>query len=284
MTNKENNSFSINANGRLLNFEGITLMGILNVTPDSFFDGGKHNQLNSAVEHTAKMLAEGADIIDIGGASSRPNAEKVSEQEEMDRVLPIIEKLVDTFPEIVISVDTYYSQVANEAVKSGASIVNDISGGSMDKNMFDFVAEHKLPYVLSHIQGTPSNMQDKPQYKDVVLDVLQELSHKVKVLEEKGVHDIMVDVGFGFGKTVAHNYELLANLRLFKEALKKPLLVGVSRKSMLYKPLGITPQESLPATTAAHVIAIQNGADILRVHDVKAAKQAVDVLGLLKNK
>ncbi len=282
MTNKENNSFSINANGRLLHFKGVALMGILNITPDSFFDGGKHNSINHAIEHTAKMLAEGADIIDIGGASTRPNAKKVSEQEEADRVLPIIEKMVSTFPNIVVSIDTYYSKVAKEAVKSGACIVNDISGGTMDKKMFDFVARNKLPYVLSHIQGTPTNMQENPQYKDVVLDVLKELSFKVKELEEKGANDIIVDLGLGFGKTVAHNYALLANLRLFKEALQKPLLVGISRKSMLYKPLGITSQESLPATTAAHVIAIQNGADILRVHDVKVAKQVVEVLKLVE--
>lgn len=282
MTNKENNSFSINANGRLLHFEGVALMGILNVTPDSFFDGGKHNSINHAVEHTAKMIAEGADIIDVGGASTRPNAKKVSEQEEADRVLPIIEKFVSTFPDIVISIDTYYSAVAKEAIKRGASIVNDISGGTMDGKMFDFVATNKLPYVLSHIQGTPTNMQENPQYNNVVPDVLKALSFKVKELEEKGTNDIIIDLGFGFGKTVAHNYELLANLRLFKEALQKPLLVGVSRKSMLYKPLGITPQESLPATTAAHVVAIQNGADILRVHDVKAAKQVVDILKLIE--
>lgn len=281
MTNKENHSFSINANGRLLNFNGVALMGILNITPDSFFDGGRHNSINNAVEHTAKMLAEGADIIDIGGASTRPNAQKVSEQEEADRVLPIIEKMVSTFPDIVISIDTYYSKVAEQAIESGASIVNDISGGTMDKKMFDFVAKNKLPYVLSHIQGTPTNMQENPQYNNVVLDVLKELSFKVKELEEKGANDIIVDLGFGFGKTVEHNYELLANLRLFKEALQKPLLVGVSRKSMLYKPLGITPQESLPATTAAHAIAIQNGADILRVHDVKATKQVMEVLKLV---
>ncbi|MCB9226439.1 MAG: dihydropteroate synthase [Chitinophagales bacterium] len=256
-------------------------MGILNITPDSFFDGGRHNSINNAVEHTAKMLAEGADIIDIGGASTRPNAQKVSEQEEADRVLPIIEKMVSTFPDIVISIDTYYSKVAEQAIESGASIVNDISGGTMDKKMFDFVAKNKLPYVLSHIQGTPTNMQENPQYNNVVLDVLKELSFKVKELEEKGANDIIVDLGFGFGKTVEHNYELLANLRLFKEALQKPLLVGVSRKSMLYKPLGITPQESLPATTAAHAIAIQNGADILRVHDVKATKQVMEVLKLV---
>lgn len=283
MTKKENHSFSINAKGKLLTYNKVAVMGILNITPDSFFDGGTHNQLHLAIEHTAKMLTEGADIIDVGGASTRPEAATVSIQEEMDRILPVVEKLANTFLDIVISVDTYHASVAKEAVKHGAAIVNDISGGNIDATMFDYIVKDKIPYVLMHMQGTPATMQQNPQYNDVVLDILKELSVKIKDLEQKGATDIIVDLGFGFGKTVEQNYALLANLRLFKETLQKPLLVGVSRKSMLYKPLGTTAQDSLQATTAAHVIAIQNGADILRVHDVKAAKQAIEIVGLVEN-
>ncbi|MFT4969398.1 MAG: dihydropteroate synthase [Chitinophagales bacterium] len=250
---------------------------MLNATPDSFYDGGQFKQLNYAVEHAAKMLAEGADIIDVGGVSTRPDAKEVSQQEEMDRVLPLIEKLGLSFKDVIISIDTFRSEVAKEALKLGAHIVNDISGGSIDAQMFETVAQLKCPYILSHIQGTPQTMQLNPQYEDVVLDVVKELSLKVKQLEDAGVHDIIIDPGFGFGKTIEQNYELLAGLPLLNRAFKYPILLGLSRKSMLYKPLGLTPQESLNATTAAHMIALQNGAQLLRVHDVKEAKQAIQL-------
>jgi len=276
--------FSLNCNGKFKEFQSVAVLGILNITPDSFFDGGKHNNLNFAIEHAAKMLAEGADIIDVGGASTRPNAEIVSPAEEIDRVVPVIEKLKSNFKEIIISIDTYYSEVAKAACNAGASIVNDISGGTIDATMFDFLAEHNnLPYVLSHIQGTPQNMQQNPQYEDVVLDVVKYLSIKINKLEALGVKDIIIDPGFGFGKTVEQNYSLLANIKLLEKALNKPVLVGVSRKSMLYKPLNITPKDSLNATTVAHVIALQNGAKLLRVHDVKAAKEAINIWELTNN-
>ena len=275
-------TFSINCNGNLLNFDEPAVMGILNLTPDSFYDGGKFQEIDLAIEHTAKMLAEGAAIIDVGGASSRPDAKILTPQEELDRVVPVIEKLRQTFPNIVISIDTYYHQVASAACNAGASIVNDISGGDMDPLMFGFLADHPYPYILTHIQGTPQTMQANPSYEDVTLDVLKALSLKIKTLEEMGVHDIIIDPGFGFGKTITQNFDLLANLNLFAKTTGKPVLAGLSRKSMLYKPLGITPIESLNATTAANVIALQNGANILRVHDVKAAKEAIEICALVQ--
>lgn len=265
-----------------MQFTDVAIIGILNVTPDSFYDGGQFQELNFAVEHAAKMIAEGADIIDVGGASSRPDARILSPQEELDRVLPILEKIRNTFPEILISIDTYHHEVARAACNVGASIVNDISGGDLDDEMFDFVAKEQCPYIVTHIQGSPQTMQKNPQYEDVVLDVVKVLSKKIKTLEEKGVKDIIVDPGFGFGKTVAQNFALLANLKLLAKTTNKPILAGLSRKSMLYKPLHITAKESLNATTAANVLAIQNGASLLRVHDVKAAKEAVQICALMQ--
>ena len=277
MVNLKKANFSLNCKGHLLQYDDVVIMGILNTTPDSFYDGGRYNHLDLAIEHVAKMLAEGADIIDVGGASTRPGAEELSVQEEIDRVVPVIEKMSHTFKKLTISIDTYQSEVAKAALAAGAHIVNDISGGSMDEGMFDLVAQEKCPYILTHIQGTPKQMQENPVYSDVVLEVVQELSIKIKQLEQMGLVDIIVDPGFGFGKTVAQNYEILRNLSLFEKALSKPILAGVSRKSMLYKPLGIRPEDSLNATTAAHILAIQNGASLLRVHDVKAAKEAVEI-------
>lgn len=277
MGNLTNPSFSINCSGKLHEFNHVAIMGILNATPDSFYDGGLHNNLNFAVEHAAKMLAEGADIIDVGGVSTRPNAEEVNQQEELDRVIPVIEKLHASFGDILISIDTYRAAVAKEAKDKGAHIINDISGGEMDKEMFATVASLNCPYILSHIQGTPQDMQDNPQYEDVVLDVVKILSTKVKELEKLGVKDIIIDPGFGFGKTIAQNYELLNGVEVLRRTLNYPVLVGVSRKSMLSKPLAITSKESLNATTAAHMVALQKGAQLLRVHDVKEAKQAVKI-------
>lgn len=282
MINLAKQSFSIHCKGQLVSFQGPVFMGILNLTPDSFYDGAWHQQLDAAIEHTAKMLAEGAHIIDVGGASSRPNAPIVSIQEEMDRILPSIEQMLKIFPNIIISVDTFHQEVAATAFKVGALIVNDISGGNLDEKMFPWLAKEKVPYVLSHLQGTPQNMQVQPKYNDVVLDILKELSIKVENLRAMGVNDILIDPGFGFGKTLEQNYRLLAHLRLFKETLGLPILVGLSRKSMLYKPLQILPKDSLNASIAAQVLALQNGAQVLRVHDVKAAKEAAYIWQMMQ--
>jgi len=272
-----NSYFSINCSGKLHDFHQIAVMGILNATPDSFYDGGQYSNLNFAIEHAAKMLAEGADIIDVGGVSTRPNAAHVSEQEEMDRVLPVIERLTASFKDIIISIDTFRASVAQAAYLAGAHIVNDISGGDMDEGMFPLIARLKCPYILSHIKGTPQNMQNNPQYEDVVLEVLKTLTEKATKLKEQGVNDIILDPGFGFGKTIDQNYQLLTGIQVMSKSIAYPILAGISRKSMLYKPLGITPKESLTATAAAHLIAIQNGARLLRVHDVKAAKDVIKI-------
>ncbi|MCD8528684.1 MAG: dihydropteroate synthase [Chitinophagales bacterium] len=235
MINKTFNSFSLNCGGNLYVFNQPVIMGILNLTPDSFYDGGKYEDVNHALEHCAKMLNEGAQIIDIGGASTRPHAKEISPQEETDRILPVIEKIIHTFPQAILSVDTYQAAVAKTALQAGAHIINDVSGGNMDKNMFDVVAEAQCPYILMHMQGTPQTMQQNPTYKDVCLDIVKDLSSKIQLLESKGVKDIIIDPGFGFGKTMEHNYDLLQNLSLFEKAINRPLLVGLSRKSMFYK-------------------------------------------------
>lgn len=277
MGNLSNPTFSLNCKGRIHEFNEVVLMGILNVTPDSFYDGGRHNTLDFAVEHAANMLAEGAQIIDVGGMSTRPQADAVSVQEELDRVIPVIEKLKTSFGEVLISVDTFRSVVARESIQAGAHIVNDISGGTLDEKLFETLAELNCPYILSHIQGTPQTMQANPQYEDVVLEVSKFFSERVETLTKMGVKDIILDPGFGFGKQVEHNYQLLEGIKLMAQVFDQPILAGLSRKSMLYKPLGITPEESLPATSAAHLIAIQNGARLLRVHDVKEAKQVLKI-------
>ncbi|MCB9255830.1 MAG: dihydropteroate synthase [Chitinophagales bacterium] len=274
------NTFSLNCKGRLKVFEGAALMGILNLTPDSFFDGGNYNNLDLAFEHAVKMLSEGVDIIDVGGASSRPNAAKLGAQEEIDRVAPIIEKLNANFPELIISIDSYQAAVAEEAIRKGASIINDVSGGDLDEHMFALVAKLNCPYVLTHMKGDPSTMQLQPEYDDVLLEIAKDFSAKLLRLDALGVKDILLDPGFGFGKSLDHNYELLANLSYFKHLFHRPILVGLSRKSMLYKALDITPKESLNASTAAHIMALERGAQILRVHDVKAAKEALTIFQL----
>jgi dihydropteroate synthase len=258
-------------------------MGILNCTPDSFFDGGKYKDLNAIVNQVEKMLNEGATFIDVGAYSSRPGAKHISEEEELDRILPVIKLLKSEFSAILISIDTFRSQVANQCIHHGACIINDISAGDMDANMFPVIAKLQVPYIMMHMQGTPQNMQKKPIYNDVVSDVLYYFSKKIAELHKLGLNDIITDVGFGFGKTVSHNYQLLKHLDLFKK-LDAPMLVGMSRKGMLYKPLGITAETALNATTAANTVALLNGASILRVHDVKEAIEAVKIVELLNSK
>lgn len=268
---------TINCKGKLIDFSTPRVMGILNITPDSFFDGGKYKNKTDILQQTEKMLSEGATFIDVGAYSSRPGATHISEEEELQRIVPVIELLVENFPDIVISVDTFRSEVARQTIKAGAAIINDISGGNMDANMFATIAELQVPYIVMHMLGTPQNMQQNPLYKDVTQEVIKFFADQIHNLRQLKVNDVLIDVGFGFGKTIEHNYELLKNLALFKN-LDVPILAGISRKSMLYKPLHITAKTALNATTSANTIALLNGANILRVHDVKEAVEAINIV------
>ncbi|MES2592148.1 MAG: dihydropteroate synthase [Bacteroidota bacterium] len=258
------------------------VMGILNVTPDSFFDGGKYNSESEWLEHTRQMVEEGADIIDVGAYSTRPGAKDISETEELERLIKVIESLRKNFPEIMISADTFRALVAEQAVEAGADIINDISGGTMDDKMFHTIAKLQVPYVLMHIQGTPQTMQQNPDYEDVSKDVYDFFSKQLSKLSALGVSKVILDPGFGFGKTVEHNYQLINRLEKL-DALGKPLLVGFSRKSMVNKVLNIKAADALNGTTVLNTIALEKGAKILRVHDVKQAKEAVTIVNYLKS-
>lgn len=271
---------TINCKGTLVDLTKPKVMGILNVTPDSFFDGGKYKNERDILEQAEKMLSEGATFIDVGAYSSRPGAKHISEEEELQRMLPVVELLIKNFPEIIISIDSFRSRVVEESINAGAAIINDISGGKMDEQMFETVAKLQVPYIMMHMKGTPQNMQQNPQYENVVTEVISFFAEQLFKLRELKVNDVIIDVGFGFGKTLDQNYELLKKLSLFK-SLDVPILTGVSRKSMLYKLLGVTPKEALNATTVANTIALLNGTHILRVHDVKEAVEAVKIVGQL---
>jgi len=271
---------SINCNGTLIDLTSPKVMGILNITPDSFFDGGKYKNETEIISQVEKMLAEGATFIDVGAYSSRPGAKHISEQEELERILPVVKTLVKEFPEILISIDTFRGNIAEKCIESGACIINDISAGSIDPTLFKTIAKLQVPYIIMHMQGTPQNMQANPTYKNIVTDILNFFSEKIFELRALGVNDIIADVGFGFGKTIEQNYSLLNNLALFQN-LEIPLLTGVSRKSMLYKPLELTPEKALNATTVANTIAVLNGTAILRVHDVKEAVETIKIIELL---
>ncbi|MCL4162540.1 UNVERIFIED_CONTAM: hypothetical protein GTU68_028801 [Idotea baltica] len=268
---------TINCKGTLIDLTSPKVMGILNITPDSFYDGGKYKDEITILKQVEKMLFEGATFIDVGAYSSRPGAKHISEEEELQRIVPVIDLLMKNFPEIIISVDTFRSKIAQETINSGAAIINDISGGTMDANMFETVAKLQVPYILMHMLGTPQNMQKNPVYKDVVEDIISFFAEQIFKLHQLKLNDVIIDVGFGFGKTINHNFEILKNLSLFK-SLDSPILAGVSRKSMLYKTLDISAQEALNATTSANTIALLNGANILRVHDVKEAVEAVKIV------
>jgi len=256
-------------------------MGILNITPDSFYAGSRLQNKDAILKAAEQMLTEGATILDIGGASSRPGANPVTEEEELKRVIPAIELITQEFPEALISVDTYRSSVLAQAVTAGIHLVNDISASSLDDKLFDVVAASNLPYILMHMQGEPKTMQAAPQYNDVLTNVMDFFIKKVAILRNKGVKDIILDVGFGFGKTIEHNYKLLNNLQVY-QTLNLPMLVGLSRKSMIWKTLNCSPNEALNGTTALHMVALQQGANILRVHDVKAAKETIQLWQLLE--
>jgi len=270
----------INCNGQLIDLSRPKIMGILNVTPDSFYDGGRYTSEKDILLKVEKMLKEGATFIDVGAYSTRPKANDVSEGQELYRSLKAINLIVEKFPETLISVDTFRSKVAQEAVAAGACMINDISGGSLDKNMFQTVANLQVPYVLMHMQGTPQDMQSNPYYEDIIFEIRTYFSEKIKQLRQLGLNDIILDVGFGFGKTIEHNYDLLKNLDLFK-IFDMPLLAGLSRKSMLYKILDTDSTKALNATSVANTLALQNGASILRVHDVKEAYEAIQIVNQL---
>ena len=269
--------FSLNCNGRLVNLDQPKIMGILNVTPDSFFDGGKFENIELLVQQATKLIDEGADFLDIGGASSKPGAIPVPEKEELQRVLPAIQAVLDKHPDAIVSIDTTSSRVATEAVKAGAMLVNDISAGNSDSKMLEVVGDLGVPYIAMHMQGTPQNMQNNPQYKNVWIEIQRSLAQTIEKAYSKGIHDVIVDPGFGFGKTVYHNFELLKHLEEFRH-LNTPILVGLSRKSMIQKVLGVSAQEALHGSSVLHTLALSKGAHILRVHDVKEAKEVVQLV------
>ncbi len=273
---------SINVNGHLIDFSTPKVMGILNVTPDSFFEKsrysvGRHSAHNqSIIDKVGEMIVQGATFIDIGGYSTRPHAIDISIAEELDRVLPVIGIINKNFPEIAISIDTFRSEVARKAVEVGASIINDISGGNLDENMFQTVADLKVPYILMHSRGNPETMSQLNDYQELTLDVITELQQKVYQLHQLRVKDIIIDPGFGFAKNAAQGFEMMLNLAAFK-IMDLPLLVGISRKSMIWRTLNITANEALNGTTALNMYALMQGAKILRVHDVKEAMETVRI-------
>lgn len=268
---------TINCNGNLIDLNSPKVMGILNCTPDSFFDGGKYKNENEILSQVEKMLSEGATFIDLGAYSSKPNAAFVSEEEETNRLLPIVDLLVKHFPDILLSIDTFRASVAEKAIQSGAVIINDISAGSLDQNMFSTVARLQVPYIMMHMKGTPQTMQTLTQYQNICKEMRYYFSEKVAQARQLGINDLIIDPGFGFAKTTEQNFEVLQKLELF-QTLNLPLLAGISRKSMIYKTLEITPQESLNGTSILNTIALQKGAKILRVHDVKEAVQCIELV------
>jgi len=272
---------TLNIGGKLLDLSTPQVMGILNVTPDSFYSGSRVLQVEDAYMKAERMISEGASILDLGGHSTRPGADAVSEEEELKRVLPIVELIQKHFPNAIISIDTFRSTVARQAVAAGAHIVNDIAGGNLDPMMFETVAALNVPYILMHSRGTPQTMKELNHYENLVTDVLRELQAKIYQLQQLGVKDIVADMGFGFAKNADQNYVLLNELKAF-QVLNVPLLIGVSRKSMIWRKLNITADQSLNGTTVLNTIALMNGANILRVHDVKEAVEAVKLVQLLQ--
>ena len=268
--------YTLNCSGRLLVMDKPWVMGIINATPDSFYKESRKQHIDEIMQLAEKMITEGANIIDIGGQSTRPGSERIGVQEETDRTAPAIERIMQHFPDAIVSIDTYSSDVAKAGVKAGASMVNDISSGDMDEAMIPVVAALRTPYICMHMQGTPDTMQKDPQYENVSLTVLDYLAGKVDQCRKAGMDDIIIDPGFGFGKTIAHNFALLQSLPAL-QIIKRPVMVGLSRKSTICKTLHITAEEALNGTTVLHTIALMNGANILRVHDVRAAKEAIDL-------
>lgn len=273
--------FTLNCKGRLLVIDEPLIMGIINVTPDSFYSGSRKTIIDEVLRTAEQMLIDGAAILDVGGQSTRPGSEEVGQEAEMERVLPVIEAINQRFPQSFISVDTYYATVATEAVAAGASIVNDISSGTLDDKMVPAVGRLHVPYIAMHMKGTPQTMQKLAVYEDVTLEVLDFFIKKIEECKIAGINDVIVDAGFGFAKTIDHNFTLLKNQSVLK-ILGKPLLTGLSRKATVYKTLGVTAENALNGTTVLNTIALLNGANILRVHDVREAVEAVKLVGKLK--
>jgi dihydropteroate synthase len=272
---------TINCKGTLINLSTPKVMGIVNVTPDSFFDGGKLTDADAVVFQVEKMLQEGATFIDLGGYSSKPGAEFVSETEELNRVIPVVKLLVEKFPDILLSIDTFRSEVAKQAIENGAALINDISAGLLDENMLETVAKLQVPYIMMHMKGTPKTMQSLANYDDLLIEMNFYFSERIAKARGFGLNDIIIDPGFGFAKTLEQNYELLQNLELLKFH-DLPILAGISRKSMIYKALETAPEAALNGTTFLHAFCLQKGANILRVHDVKEAVECVKLIGQFK--
>jgi len=258
------------------------VMGILNLTENSFYDGGNYINKEKALTQVKKMVKEGASIIDIGAQSSKPGSNEIDESEEIKKILPILKLVKKEFPDTLISIDTYRSKVAEESINNGADIINDISAGDLDQNMYSVIAKYKVPYIIMHMKGTPKIMQEKPKYKNVVTEITEYFKHKIETLQKLGIDNIIIDPGFGFGKTLEHNYQILRNLDNF-EKLKTPILIGVSRKSMIYNLLESNANESLNGTTVINTLALSKGANIIRVHDVKEAAECIKIVNFAKN-
>ncbi|MBC6998207.1 dihydropteroate synthase [Cytophaga sp. FL35] len=273
---------TINCLGQLIDLSTPKIMGILNITPDSFFDGGNYTQESQILNQTEKMLAEGATFIDVGAYSSRPGADFVSEEEELQRIVPIVQLLTKEFKDINLSIDTFRSRVAKECINSGAALINDISAGLMDDKMLSTIAQLHVPYIMMHMRGTPKTMQSLTQYENLLTDILTYFAERTAATKALGIVDVIIDPGFGFAKTLEQNFQLLGALELFN-ILEHPLLIGLSRKSMIYKSLDTDAKNALNGTTALNMVALVKGANILRVHDVKEAKECVKLVENLKS-
>ncbi len=274
---------TLNVRGKLMDLSFPKVMGILNVTPDSFYDGFRYTEETSILKQVEKMIVEGADFIDVGGYSTRPGAEEINETEELKRVLPAIEIIVKKFPTTVISVDTFRSTVVKHAIETGAAVVNDISGGELDAAMFETVAAMNVPYILMHLRGTPRTMSQQTNYENLLKEMIDYFHPRIYKLQQLGVKDIIVDPGFGFAKNAEQNFELLSKLEYF-HVLGKPILVGLSRKSMIWRTLKTDPEKALNGTTALNTIALLKGASILRVHDVREAKEVIELVNQFSSK
>ena len=274
--------YTLNCRGKLVDLQKPKVMGILNITPDSFFDGGSYTHMEAIEARIKQLIADGSDMIDIGAYSSRPGAQHIDEKLEWERLEPVLALLKEQYPQVITSVDTFRSGIARKCVKDySVSIINDISAGEMDEQMFTTIAELQVPYIMMHMKGTPQNMQANPRYKHLMQDILQYFAQKNYQMKELGIHDVIIDPGFGFGKTLEHNYQLLKYLDDL-QILGLPMLVGVSRKSMIYKLLGNSPDEALNGTTVVNTLAMLKGADILRVHDVKQARETIAITDMYK--